>query len=509
MDEIIRGILTNIGGVKGILTGAAEVAIFFVVVVIALSVVAALVDTVSIWIKRGIEKFRDPPAQTLDLSRADIADLPAIREDIKALRLLVLQMEDHLKLEDHLKELLQDTPSGRMKLLATWDALSLETQMKLLHALTANPRVGLHSDIALKALESPHAYVRYLAARAMYIRDEDRERIATDVSPLVQYAQEEGSMIPPIGVGPQKFYAYPMAQKLAIMRSAAPPDAGTFAEWMVWAIEHQHAGDEELLGVVAEYVRNPKAMTPQKSSPYDGYGWYLQKKGFEALWKLVCKAPPKTAFELVTHLPATERGLNLNSVLVPEEVLEWLHDYSLEYFLYRQDVEMKDFRKKVFFSTDNRYTESTKSAAVCFHFDLTFEEFHRLLQEHSALLKILLDSRSLPLVFFAALKDYFEREEEESLFMTNAENAMYAFQHRTKTLEGEQRDTELRQVKIYHLARAVMPWNMQAPQLTSLSEAFTFLGEKTVAGDSWATFMAFYDALRDHRLDHLLLDYLL
>src|SRR5208282_1249617 len=67
---------------------------------------------------------------------------------------------------DYLEELLKDTPMGRLKLLAAWDSLGTETQIRILGEMSEKGR-GKYSNRAiwLKALSSPSEYVRYLAAR--------------------------------------------------------------------------------------------------------------------------------------------------------------------------------------------------------------------------------------------------------------------------------------------------------------------------------------------------------
>jgi hypothetical protein len=141
--------------------------------------------------------------------------------------------------------------------------------------------------------------------------------------------------------------------------------------------------------------------------------------------------------------------------------------------LYRRDVRLRDFREKVFFSTEARYTDDSqlKGAAAYCHFDLRYEEFHRLLKARSELLKVLTHSQSLRLVFLTALEGYFAHERSEPIFQTDAQWAEEAFEQRVKVLEGEQRASELRAVRIYRLARKVMPWNGQEPSFDALDGA--------------------------------------
>jgi hypothetical protein len=52
--------------------------------------------------------------------------------------------------------LLEPKPMARLKLLAAWDGLSLESQMKIV-TLATKSRTSLPEDIARKALSSPNA----------------------------------------------------------------------------------------------------------------------------------------------------------------------------------------------------------------------------------------------------------------------------------------------------------------------------------------------------------------
>lgn len=70
--------------------------------------------------------------------------------------------------EGYFEELLKDTPMGPMRLLAAFDSLSTETQIRLLTALVAKNRTELDDRaVWLKALSSQSEYVRYLGARAI------------------------------------------------------------------------------------------------------------------------------------------------------------------------------------------------------------------------------------------------------------------------------------------------------------------------------------------------------
>ena len=76
-------------------------------------------------------------------------------------------------LPDYLIPLLQPTPSGVTKLIAAWDGLTTESQIRILAELGTGIEkwqspVYLIKKVLTKALESVNPYIRYLAARKFY-----------------------------------------------------------------------------------------------------------------------------------------------------------------------------------------------------------------------------------------------------------------------------------------------------------------------------------------------------
>ena len=217
-------------------------------------------------------------------------------------------------MDEHLKELVENTPSSQAKLLAAWDGLSVETQIKLLHAVADGGRLHLlfHRDIIARALKSPNEYIRYLAARSRDL-DKDPEivnQLAADENPLVQYAQDELRAYLPGTMGPAyipvEFWGFPKAKQLAIARAESPPYCCDFAEFLMRAIETRGATDDELSDVVFEYVKNPEV----KKREYQ----------HEDLWKILPKMPEGVAWKFVAYLSAECD----HSAVIPPAVLDWL-----------------------------------------------------------------------------------------------------------------------------------------------------------------------------------------
>lgn len=82
------------------------------------------------------------------------------------------------ELPEYLKELVKPTANGIEKLLAAWDGLTSETQVRLLDEIVhrnlnnAEPNKDSHlNKVFLKALDNKNAYVRFLAARNLYCHE--------------------------------------------------------------------------------------------------------------------------------------------------------------------------------------------------------------------------------------------------------------------------------------------------------------------------------------------------
>ncbi len=108
----------------------------------------------------------------------------------------MLSLKNNVSLEKdyfaYLIEVTQGTPSSNLKLLAIWDALSLETQIKILHHFKSS-RLDFPEALKEKILNSPNEYIRYLAASFVGFNENNPkdknwlDLIAKDTSELVKY----------------------------------------------------------------------------------------------------------------------------------------------------------------------------------------------------------------------------------------------------------------------------------------------------------------------------------
>ncbi|MGE0824695.1 MAG: hypothetical protein AB7G75_07185 [Candidatus Binatia bacterium] len=139
-----------------------------------------------------------------------------------------MRKETKSTLSPYLMDLLSPTPSGVTKLLAVWEDLDVETQIQVLISLDeAGFPIYLEQKVRRKALDSPNAYIRYLAARELRFSYNDGEeektlknRITVDPDPLVKYCllENEFNFLDENIKNPELFFNLPHEARLAKIR---------------------------------------------------------------------------------------------------------------------------------------------------------------------------------------------------------------------------------------------------------------------------------------------------
>jgi hypothetical protein len=417
-------------------------------------------------------------------------------------------------LPHHLAPLLEPTPSGVTKLVAAWDGLNTESQIFLLTALdNARLPAYLNEKIRKKALGSANAYVRYLAATEVYSSPHDseerkavRQRIEEDPDPLVRYCllENEWRHLGNVLDDADAFFALPHEARLAKVRLLT--SAGeNMAALIAHAVDHQlkagNVSEIQLFEILSDYVNKPSfkdLYSPTRGLSYDGDREYRLGKDIEALWELVPKLPEGISYILIEHLPTEEVGLNHG---IPEKVFNELSSGQLETLLYRQDVGLENFRKKIFKRPAERL-DRLRCAAITYNFDLSYAEFAAILskpqQNKTNLLRDLASfAHGLSLVLYEAIHDALFAVEEHGPGLDSpwqdAEHARNALERRLKPLKDSWRDEQLRELRLYRLARQAAPWK-KGGEGYPLSGEVEFLSKLVIDGDTWGTFMAFSKA---------------
>ena len=415
----------------------------------------------------------------------------------------------------YVKDLMQPTPSGIRKLLAAWDGISSETQMLILSKFdqVQGPR-HLIKKVYIKALDSDNAYVRYLAARKFQFgrdgSEEERalkERIENDPEPLVKYALLENPsslsvMYDDAFKDADSFFALPQEARLAKIRLIVGGGkwiAGLISEAVDKHLKEGLVSEDDLYEILADYLTKPafRERYADTHLTYDGYNEYTKGSDIESLWELVPKLAARLSALLIENLPEAS-GLKSE---IPKDVIDAMTDTQLELLLSRKDIGLKELRKKLFWEEGDR-NERIRNASIRVNFGLDNDEFAKILskpprQRVPILEDLGMIARDLRLCIYDAIHDALFSS-DVSPFGGDYEYALLArdqLKRRLKKLEDWERENELTDLRLYRLAQSAMPWDSKKTG-TSPSGVLEFLAEEIVAGDTWATFMAFSSAWR-------------
>ncbi|MGH7795690.1 MAG: hypothetical protein ACREQ2_12520 [Candidatus Binatia bacterium] len=417
----------------------------------------------------------------------------------------------------HLAPLLEPTPSGVAKLVAAWDGLNTESQILILMGLdTAGLPAYLSEKVHIKALDSATAYVRYLAARRLHFsRDDTKEkkavkhRIEEDPDPLVRYCLLESSygLFGRDLADVDGFFALPHEARLAKVR-LLHGSGEAMANLIGHAVDHQLKEGKvsaiELFEILSDYVNKAefkKNYGPDNES-YDGSAEYGRGKDIDALWGLVLKVPEGISHILIENLPP---GAGLSSG-IPDDVLSGMSDAQLATLFNREDIQLKELRKKVFFEAGGKRGE-VKYAAIRYNFDLEYAEFGAILalpkSEAGKIIGDLRWARNLSLCLYEAIYDVLLNGDVGDPL--DAEFAGEALDRRLEQLKSGQRETQLRDLNLYQLAKTAVPWKKGEEGYLPSGE-LEFLSKAVVEGDTWGTFIAYLNVRAKNSPDSRILE---
>ncbi len=397
--------------------------------------------------------------------------------------------------------------------MAAWDGLNTESQILILAGLeTSGLPAYLNEKVRINALASANAYIRYLGARGFYFSRHDseekttvRQRIEEDPDPLVRYCllERKRGLLDRELKDPDAFFALPQEARLAKVRSLESSGQG-MANLISHAVDHQlkegKVSEIELFEILSDYVNNTEFRSyfhEHRDISYDGWTDYQVGQDIEALWRLVLKVPESISHVLIEHLPPAV-GLSPG---IPDKVLNEMTPGQLERLLYRQDVGLQEFRKKIFKRPAERL-DRLRCSAITYNFDLSYAEFAAILtrpqQERIDLLCDLASfAHELSLVLYDAIHDALFAADDAGLGLDapwkDAENARKACERRLKRIKDWRHEEQLRERRLYRLARQAVPWKNGEEGYPHSGE-LEFLSKLVVVGNTWGTFMVFSEA---------------
>ncbi|MCW8387449.1 hypothetical protein OQJ15_14155 [Fluoribacter dumoffii] len=397
----------------------------------------------------------------------------------------------NIELDITLHELIQNKPSSRLKLIAAWDGLSIETQVKIINIL----KDKLPLKIFEKTLSSTNEYVRFLS-----------NKYGQSSAPFLEAPCDLASYLAKKSVENDCSLFFSMTHEEQILTISSWRSPKNFSGLVEWALENKPIEQIQLDELTEEFVHNESILNYFTEIEWDGWSAYEKGKELDMLWSLIPKlGVTKSAELLVCYLPL-ESGLSSDR---SEEFLESLNPEILTTFLLREDFYNSEFRKKIFFSPDesrNKYKLQLQGAATFCNLQLTAEEFHTLIQDKNfALLEELARSNSyrpaLSPALLCALCDignsfiehyhYYAKDKEQLIldfFKTRYEDDIDYTE--TKIMD-------IIEVALYSFAIKFVPWENPPENLAYLEnylEKLDFILKHIVPGDTWATYMAFSKA---------------
>ncbi len=293
-------------------------------------------------------------------------------------------------LPEHLKELIQPTPSGVDKLLAAWDGLSVETQLLILSIINTKDYLLSAADdsapdkIRIKALDSVNDFVRYTAAKEMFFprgcTDEEKaieQKIKNDPSDLVKYALDRDTL----GIltdsrldDAKEFFSLPHKQRLALVRNLTGYGSGEVVSNLIKYAIKNNISEEEVSEILQDFLIHPK---PPKHG---------------LLLKLAYGGDLRSISELVALIPVSHKARNPFIVSLSKleienfDYLDNLTEEELAFLLSQKTFVVEDYRKKVFWSgnfldegkKEKRLAERLLNNSVIYNFSITDSELSEI-----------------------------------------------------------------------------------------------------------------------------------
>lgn len=290
-----------------------------------------------------------------------------------------------------LELLLDGTPLAVERIKQVWPGLSISERAYLLTILladTTKERKAIrwkHHRICLLdlGLADSNPYIRYLAAKHVsapfkaddadetpdYLEDKARfTKVQSDPVLLVRSAKEEEGwkVLMRELEDPNSFWKRPQTERLALV-NGVKKDGEKIAKLLRYATKYllpiKAVTIDELLDVLLQYLGGKTIAERVADSEdyarrfYDGYAEYSAGESVKALWELIPDIPKSLSYVLIESLPEVA-GFQGS---IPTQVIESLDEHQLEHLLYRDDVMLKELRRKLFKESTN---ESIRSAAI-------------------------------------------------------------------------------------------------------------------------------------------------
>ena len=389
------------------------------------------------------------------------------------------------------------TPLALERIRSAWPGLVLTDRIYLLSVLLADLNAHPNALIWKRqrgalvdlALEDENAYIRYLAAQ--HIPTSDRrdspevlariEKVDSDVSQLVRSARQEAGLIPPpfkVILPKEGFLAAIFSDKYdaALFWTLHPIyrlAVATFTSWEFSIADPLRYAAKELLpngkvtayemaDVLLQFLGADYVQRFAKKEPRANRSPYHFDKEVEELWNLIPDIPREVSGILLECLPGGDKHSP-----IPPGIVESLDDQNLANLLWRDNVEFKELRRKIYVESDNKQLRCAAIASAKFELldsdisSITSDDHER--EESRAkkveeLLIIAKYCRGASLVQMEAVylyldlwKSYYFRSENDALQTERAKRLW------NNGIEHSTLQREVLQLRVFELAKFLSP----------------------------------------------------
>lgn len=427
----------------------------------------------------------------------------------------------------HLIELVEAKPSSWLKLLAAWDGLSVEVQIKFLYYLRPNlfKAPFLFKE---KALQSNNEYVRYLISNFIELDENNPKdlKLLSLISNDTLLANQR--KMPNFGgwgleLGMQEdepglFFSMPIEWQILKVSAWGLSNLSAFVSLIEWAVNSATL-PSTLEIIIEEYIGNLKKISPHdvnysRDFISDFATWH-HEKDLKATWEFLPKLNKlgmgNSAYLMVRNLPL--RVHQFGACVVSEDLIKELNNTKqdlLKYLLWREDFSDSDIRKKILFSEKNKFSDEIKSAAASSGVYFTRIEFSKLIQEkNQEVINLLIENNKYhsylsPLYIFALYdlkKTLLEKRKNKADSTEDLDfndlNFDKFFQIETKWDKSEEKrhkniKNHLLELGLYRIAYSVAHKNLtNSEKIEILGDKLSFLLEKIKPLNAWETFVSF------------------
>jgi hypothetical protein len=398
--------------------------------------------------------------------------------------------DDKSTIPKYLEELVKPTPLSVEKLIAAWDGLSFETQLTVLSEYVSTYPQHYRNKICLKSISSKNEYVRLVSKNiGIFPNYKDSSLLVSSNYYLPKWC------IPlpdnPI-YSPEKFLNLNQIERLIIVSTIdgfGEEIAGIVKYYYTHRENLKNTSEENIFDVLCEYFKG-KGFYTYKSGEmsFDGYDEFLKGEAIAAFWELIPIVSESIAYLLIENLPAKSGFKSFTDDIIPN-----LPEKYLIWFLSNKNNYVSEFRKLIFES--DTYSDKIKEAAISCNFSLMDHEFLEIVKYETAkrfgIIEKLVFAGDLSVCIKKAIVDLLKLEKGVDFMLVRC--CEQGVKRKLKELSPENQLYNLNIIRLYEIAKRILPWNQKDAREVNFESEVDFLQIDTKGLNTWEIFIKIRD----------------